>query len=168
MLGGGGGDGRRLAGSISNQPGRDRPSSGRWAQFNRNGLSTNDNDEFAAAWGLEVEPPQDYSVEGFASLLKWAGPLWIGRHPTGNAPNSGHAVCVIGLTGNGEPAGTLVHFHDPWPPNEGRADRTLTYEQFMTEFDDFVTVDPSGRVNNQIMHSGGRRQRHPPDAQRSR
>ena len=142
---------------VSINPAEIASQSGYWARFNERGLSTNDNDEFAAAWGLEVEPPQDYSVEGYARLLQSMGPLWVGRRPTGNAPGSGHAVCVIGLRGDGTPDGTHVHFHDPWPPNVGRANRALTYAQFTQEYDDFVTVDPSGRVNNQIMHSGGRR-----------
>ena len=138
---------------------------GRWAEYNRRGLSTNDNDEFAAAWRLEVEPPMDPSVEFFGRLLQTKGPLWIGRHPMGNAPNSGHAVAVIGLHGDGTPDGTYVHWNDPWPPGQGAANRTETYTTFLQEFDDFVTVDPQGHVNNQILHAadtGGRTPGHAP------
>jgi N-acetyl-anhydromuramyl-L-alanine amidase AmpD len=125
---------------------------GRWSEYNESGLWTNSNDEFAAAWGLVVEPPMSYTVEGFARVLESNGPLWIGRLVGGS---SGHAVCVYGLRGDGTPDGTQVIYHDPWPPGEGRAASSISYATFMQEFEDFITVDPDGRVNNQILHSGG-------------
>jgi N-acetyl-anhydromuramyl-L-alanine amidase AmpD len=125
---------------------------GRWSEYKQTGLYTNDNDEFAAAWGLSVEPPQSYSVEGFRQVLAYSGPLWIGRLVGGS---SGHAVCVYGISGDGSPDGTTIHFHDPWPPGQGTPSRSLSYSAFMAEYEGFITVDPNGRVNNQILHSGG-------------
>jgi hypothetical protein len=118
----------------------------------RGGLSPNSRDELAAAWGLAIEPPMDYSIDGFAQLLQSVGPLYVGV-----AVPSGHAVTVIGLTGDGTPDGTLVHYHDPWPPGTGAANQTKTYSRFMLEYDNRMTVDPSGNVNVQILHANGRR-----------
>ena len=131
---------------------------GRWSEYNQTGLYTNNNDEFATAWGLSVEPPQSYSVEGFANVLANNGPLWVGRLIGGS---SGHAVCVYGIRGDGTPAGTQVIFHDPWPPGHGTPSRSISYAQFTQEYEDFITTDPSGRVNNQILHAGGTGGRQP-------
>src|SRR5262249_30722247 len=117
---------------------------------------TDDNAAFAAAWGLDVVPPLDPTVDYFAQLLQSYGPLWIGRHPSLNPVNVGHAVCVVGLHGDGTPDGTYVHWHDPSPPGRGTANRMETYTAFLQEFDDFMTVNHStGVVNNQILHSSG-------------
>jgi hypothetical protein len=131
---------------------------GRWSEYNQTGLYTNNNDEFAAAWGLQVEPPMSYSVEGFAGVLAANGPLWVGRLVGGS---SGHAVCVYGIRGDGTPDGTQVIFHDPWPPNRGTPARSISYATFAQEYEDFITTDPTGRVNNQILHAGGTDGRQP-------
>src|SRR5262249_46310818 len=99
-------------------------------------------------WRLEVEPPQDYTVDGFRRPLETKGPLWVGRHPRGNDPGQGHAVCVIGLSGDGAPEGTHVHWNDPEPETRGTTNMADTYRAFMT-------ADARGNVNCQIMHSGG-------------
>jgi N-acetyl-anhydromuramyl-L-alanine amidase AmpD len=114
-----------------------------------NGLSPREVDELAASLGLVAEPPQDYAVEGFRALLEQRGPLWVAR-----AVPDAHAVCVYGLSGDGGPDTTFVHYHDPMPIGQGSAAQTRTYRQFMLEFDRFAS-DDHGRVNNQIMHAGG-------------
>lgn len=126
---------------------------GRNDAFTR-GLNPNDRDECAAAWGLSVEPPQNYTVEGFRRLLENYGPLWVGV-----AVPTGHAVVVTGLAGDGTPQGTFVRYHDPWPPGKGAAFAQRSYEQFMTEYENRMTVDQSGNVNVQILRAadtGGR------------
>ena len=91
-------------------------------------------------------------------MLADNGPLWVGRLIGGS---SGHAVCVYGIRGDGTPTGTQVLFHDPWPPGTGTPSRSISYAQFTQEYEDFITTDPSGRVNNQILHAGGTGGRQP-------
>jgi Papain-like cysteine protease AvrRpt2 len=128
-----------------------------WDRFDRTALHSYDGQAFAAAWRLALDRPAEPTVAGLAGLLERVGPVWVGRLPASDAPDSGHAVCITGVTGDGEPGTTLVHFHDPWPLGTGQADRALTYAQFTAEFDDFATNDAGGRVNTQIMHAGTRR-----------
>jgi hypothetical protein len=116
------------------------------------GLLPSDHDDLARAWGLAMEPGMSYSVQGFADLLEYNGPLWVGV-----ADPSGHAVVVIGVTGDGTPDGTVIRYHDPRPVGSGAADQTKPFVQFMTEYENRMTVDDSGNVNVQMMHANGRR-----------
>ena len=97
---------------------------GRWSEYDETGLYTNDNDEFARAWKLKIEPPQNYTVEGFAALLRDNGPLWVGRLVGGS---SGHAVAVYGISGDGTVDGTQVYWHDPSPPGTGTPNCSASY-----------------------------------------
>ena len=124
---------------------------GHWAEYNT-GLYPNDHDDLARAWGLAMEPGMSYSVQGFADLLQDNGPLWIGV-----ALPSGHAVVAIGVSGDGTPDGSVVHYHDPWPVGTGAANQSKPYSQFMAEYENRMTVDDAGNVNVQIMHGNGRR-----------
>lgn len=137
---------------ISINPTEIAAGAGPWAKYSA-GLRADNRDEFADMWDLAVAPPQSYTVEGFRDLLH-NGPLYIAvRVP------SGHAVCVYGLSGDGTRDGTFVHYHDPWPPGVGAPDQVKTFEQFMAEYEDYATSDPTGRVNNQILYpktTGGR------------
>jgi N-acetyl-anhydromuramyl-L-alanine amidase AmpD len=124
---------------------------GHWSEYST-GLYPNDHDDLARAWGLAMEPGMSYSVQGFANLLQDNGPLWIGV-----ALPSGHAVVAIGVSGDGTPEGSVVHYHDPWPVGTGAANQSKPYSQFMAEYETRMTVDDAGNVNVQIMHGNGRR-----------
>jgi hypothetical protein len=76
---------------------------------------------FARAFGLTVQPPMTWTVQGFAGLLR-RGPLWVGGvQPLGSptAIQSGHVVVVGSMWGNGSPDGTMLLIYDPWPPGVG-------------------------------------------------
>ena len=126
-----------------------RGSAGLWSKMTGGGLPPRNRDELAAVWGLATEPPRDYTVDGFADLLRRCGPLWIGV-----ADPDGHAVVVTGISGDGGADTTSIHYHDPWPAGTGAAGLAKTYRQFMTEYDNRMTVD-DGVVNVQITHAGG-------------
>jgi N-acetyl-anhydromuramyl-L-alanine amidase AmpD/uncharacterized protein YycO len=135
---------------ISINPDEIARGAGRWAEYT-GGLNPSNRRDLATAWGLVMEGPQCYTVEGFYRLLVNNGPLWVGV-----AVPSGHAVVVTGMYGDGTPGGTYVRVNDPWPPGQG-AQTTETYEQFQQEYENRMTVDSRGDVNVQILHSNGRR-----------
>ncbi len=123
--------------------------------------------QFAIDIGLAYEEPQSYSLDAFRNLLETCGPLWIGIARSGN----GHAIVVTGMYSDGAPDGsdTFVRIADPWDfgpaptigtlgPNLGTHNRgsryILTWESFVREYEDRVTVSPTGAVNVQISHAG--------------
>jgi hypothetical protein len=73
--------------------------------------------QFAREWGLEVLPPQDWTVSRLADALR-PRPLWAGAY----LPN-GHAMVITGLFGDGSPGGTYVTALDPWPAETGTVHR---------------------------------------------
>ena len=107
---------------------------GYWSQY-KNGLSANDTKMFSY-WGLRPEPPQCYTVDGFAQMLHASGPLWVAGDlgTTGREP---HVRVVAGMQGDGTPEGTVLTIHDPWQkgmtqfrsPNNGST-YTMTYKEF--------------------------------------
>jgi hypothetical protein len=103
---------------------------GYWQQY-QNGLEPADTTMFAA-WGLTPEPPQTYTIEGFAQLLENYGPLWVASAEPGP-----HIRVVTGITGDGTADGTTLMINDPWQlgmttfslPNNG-AQYSETYREF--------------------------------------
>jgi hypothetical protein len=82
---------------------------------------------FAYAYGLQMEPPQSWTVDGLAALLR-RSPLWVaGQVPTG------HAYVIAAMTGDGTPNGTTLTIYDPWPPNIGQI-RQVPYGQWVSLF----------------------------------
>jgi Papain-like cysteine protease AvrRpt2/Putative peptidoglycan binding domain len=78
---------------------------------------------FARSLRLTMEGPMTWTVQGLETLLR-RGPLWVGgSQPAGSptAPNSGHAVVIGAMWGNGNPdgRGTMLQIFDPWPPSVG-------------------------------------------------
>ena len=136
---------------VSIDPATIAHGAGRDPEF-QGGLNPDNHDEFGAAWGLVPEGPVSYSVQGFADLLERNGPLWIGV-----AVPSGHAVVVTGVSGDGTPGGTVIRYHDPWPPGTGAADATKPWTTFMAEYENRITTDDAGNVNIQVLHANGRR-----------
>jgi N-acetyl-anhydromuramyl-L-alanine amidase AmpD len=141
---------------------------GQWAAY-QNGLDPADVPSLANAWGLVIEPPQCYLLEGFASLLANKGPLWVAAAVPGL-----HAIVVTGLYGDGTPDGTYVRIKDPWGrapgsvpgkpapynPSPGQGSQyELTYTQFAQEFETAPMNVPG--VDIQILHAGGTKLRFP-------
>jgi Papain-like cysteine protease AvrRpt2 len=108
---------------------------GYWKQY-QNGLAPSDTSMFNY-WGLIPEPPQSYTVEGFANLLQRYGPLWVASAEPGP-----HIRVVTGMTGDGTPDGTTLFINDPWQtgmkvfslPNSG-SQYSETYNQFVQKQD---------------------------------
>jgi N-acetyl-anhydromuramyl-L-alanine amidase AmpD len=117
------------------------------------GLPIDQIDDLARHLGLTFVWPQSYSVQGFYELLSNNGPLFVGINP----PTGGHAVCVVGMHGDGTPDGTTVIYHDPWPPNVGHANTQEPFTNFMAEYENVAPKDPKMPVSPYIMHGNGRR-----------
>ena len=65
--------------------------------------------------GLLEAPPMSLSVDGMAQLLTNNGPIWINVDEDKTEKFQIHAKIVIGLNGDGSPAGTVVEMIDPYP-----------------------------------------------------
>lgn len=104
---------------------------GYWSQYYNNGLPADDTRMFGY-WGLTLESPQTYTIEGFARLVSY-GPLWVATDLNGG----GHAVVVAGLRGDGTPDRTMVKIYDPWERGMTAfrtGNRGAIYEMTYTEF----------------------------------
>jgi Papain-like cysteine protease AvrRpt2 len=96
-------------------------------------------------WGLVVESPQSYTVEGFAQLLERHGPLWVAaRLPIIPA----HIRVVTGMEVAANPNVARVYINDPWEegmrifrwPNRG-ARYSRTYTQFVAEVENLARAE---------------------------
>jgi hypothetical protein len=118
-------------GNMSVDPSQIAAAAGAWAQY-RDGLAPEDTSIFPI-WGMQAEPAQSYTVEGFYRLLDTWGPLWVASAEPGP-----HIRVVTGMSGDGTPDGTMLYINDPWErgmtefrlPNAG-AQYTETYRQFV-------------------------------------
>lgn len=111
-------------------------------QFNTGGLNPNDT-YILRRWGLKMEAPQSYSVEGFAALLHDYGPLWVAAAVPGP-----HIRVVTGFQPARNPADAIVTINDPWEqgmrsfrwPNRGSRYRR-TYTQFTREVETLAVTE---------------------------
>ncbi len=147
---------------ISIDPSEVARGAGQWAAY-QNGLNPADVPSLASAWGLEMEPPQSYSIDGFRHLAASKGPLLV----VASVPGL-HAIVVNGVYGDGSPDNTYVRVKDPWgraagstpgspapynpTPGQG-SEYQLTFRQFVQEYESAAT--DFAIVNIQILHSGG-------------
>jgi N-acetylmuramoyl-L-alanine amidase len=117
---------------------------GAWEEY-RDGLEPSNVDALARTFGLVVETPRVYSVEGVRALLERYGPLWVGAGPTGL-----HVITVSGMYGDGSPDGTFVRVLDPWPL--GRGERyTLSFSDMAANLE---TASDVAGVRASILHCG--------------
>ena len=127
------------------------------------GLSPYDRATFADEIGLQAEPPQSYSVDGYYDLLASRGPLWVSKIMGGGA-TSGHAVVVTGMYSDGDQH--FVRVADPWDrvvgaPGApgGYASTHATGSRYIMRFEDFQTEYELRIVGNpptpQILDAGG-------------
>lgn len=131
------------------------------------GLPPSQKRQFATEIGLRCEEPQSYAIDDFRRLLETCGPLWVGV----TTPNGNHAIVVTGMYSDGAADGsdTFVRIADPWDRNPGTPGAPgpylgthntgsryiLTWNAFVREYEDRVTVSRAGTVNVQIVHAGG-------------
>jgi hypothetical protein len=129
---------------------------GPWAKFS-GGLNVVDVLQLAAAYGLDAETAQPYTIDAFRQLVETRGPLWVAAHAPGP-----HAIVVTGIYGDGTADGTYVRINDPlghvtapvplaaYNPTPGQGSQyVLTYRQFAAEFGTAATL-PQADV--QIVH----------------
>jgi N-acetylmuramoyl-L-alanine amidase len=117
---------------------------GAWEEY-RDGLEPSNVDALARTFGLVIETPRIYSVEGVRALLERFGPLWVGAGPTGL-----HVIVVSGMYGDGSPDGTFVRVLDPWPL--GRGERyTLSFSDMAANLE---TASDVAGVRASILHCG--------------
>ena len=118
----------------------------------------------ARRFGLQMEPAQSYSVQGFRELLETKGPLWVAAE----TPNF-HAVVVTGMRSDGNPdgSGTCLRINDPWDRDPGTdcapgsylgshvsgSRYTQSWQRFMKEYEAVARDLPL--VTVQILHAGG-------------
>lgn len=73
------------------------------------GLQADDVASFADAAGLIAKPPANYTVKGYAELIRDHGPLWI----TTSDLLSAHAMIVTGVRGHGDFLDSDLRIVDP-------------------------------------------------------
>lgn len=78
---------------------------------NDTGLAAADKPGFLAAAGFKAEAPQNYTTQGWASLIKRYGPLWVTTAE--GAKFSIHARVMTAIFGDGTAGGTTVVIVDP-------------------------------------------------------
>jgi len=83
------------------------------------GLKPEDTQPVGDILGLSFDYPMCYGVDGFASVLNDKGPVVFIRASVGG--KGAHAIAVIGMNGDGTPAGTTVQTLNPSPVGTGAA-----------------------------------------------
>ncbi len=87
--------------------------------------------------GLTTEPPEDFSIDGWASLLQSYGPLWVTTNEGTGQFFSAHARILKSLSGDGNPDTTFMDIIDPGDGTE--YNETVT--SFTQKFDDIARKD---------------------------
>ncbi len=120
----------------------------RWAdKFKANqGLSGSDKPTFISAAGLVAEPPQSYSMEGWENLLRNYGPIWVTTDEAPGKPWAIHARIIIGMHGDGTPAGTRFTIVDP----AGGRRYTESIATFIPKYEEEVVR--TGYMRIQVVH----------------
>ncbi len=131
-------------------------------------------DDAAQRYGLDVEPPQSFPIEGFRQLLETKGPLWVSADQPFSSSIGFHAVVIAGMFSDGAPDGsdTYLKVVDPWDrapdtlghpgPHTGTHNTGSTYiiswTDFINELENAVRHEP-GWMWVRLMHAhdtGGR------------
>ncbi len=107
---------------------------------NNQGLLGSEKEPFMTGLGLRSEPPMCYNVDGFLSLLKAYGPLWVttDEDPTENF--SIHARVAVGMSSDGSANNTTIRIIDPADGNT----HSEAYDVFMKKFEEVAIGDLSG------------------------
>jgi hypothetical protein len=121
------------------------------AYYDKNtGTSPYDNIEFARTARLSYEPLMSFSIDGWASLLRRHGLLWLsyGWEAAGlnGLPVRGrHIIIISGLEGDGSPDGTRVVYIDP---GDGQS-HVEPFMTFVADYERGFTLDP--KMNDKQM-----------------
>jgi hypothetical protein len=101
------------------------------------GLGSDEAAAFCKDAGLDLLAV-NLSIEGMERELRQYGPLLLNQHPVGNPPQWLHARVIIGVKGDGTPAGTKVTLIDPDGPKI--IEQTVT--QYVREYEDAARLHP--------------------------
>jgi papain like cysteine protease AvrRpt2 len=97
---------------------------------NNEGLISSELNQFYNDMGLSSEPNACYTVDGFYSLLKYYGPLWVITNE-GGLNVAIHARIVTGFYGDGSVDNTFLNIIDP-----GTGEKlTESYKGFIDKFE---------------------------------
>jgi len=106
-----------------------------------------EHDDLGRELGFAVQPPMNYTAEGFWDLLETQGPVWVGKS-MGSADGNTHIVVVVGMI---EQGGTYhVRVLDPW---NGGTRYTRDYDTFAREYE-LGMRSGGGEVYTQILTPG--------------
>jgi N-acetylmuramoyl-L-alanine amidase len=131
---------------IGIEPGEVAKGTGRWEAYS-DGLEPTDVDTLARAFGLFIERPRAYTVNGLRRLLERNGPLWVGEASPGL-----HVIVIAGMYGDGTRNGTFVRVADPWPVGKGER-YTIAFGELARNLE--AAADVVG-IQAQVLHAGGR------------
>lgn len=114
------------------------------------GLSGNRKPDFLNALGLKAEGPQNFTIAGWASLLKNKGPLWVTTNEGTQQNFAVHARIMTAIAGDGSPEATFVTFIDP--ADGKNKSETVTY--FTKKLEDIAKQDlgANADLRPQVVH----------------
>jgi V8-like Glu-specific endopeptidase/uncharacterized protein YycO len=137
------------------------------------GLAASERGTLALALDLEQEPGMNFTIDGFADLIRGKGPLWVAeRTPYGG----NHIVVITGMVSDGsaDGSGTQVRVLDPLgrAPGSpatigvplgpiGGARYLVPWNNFVTMYENRISVGAGGGVDGQILHATGNGGRSP-------
>ena len=114
------------------------------------GLTGPEVGSFATALALVAEPPQNWTVDGYAALLSSHGPLWVGSVITDANSIYKHVRVLTGIIGDGTFDGTIALILDP----DGGRSYQESLSAFATELENIAKIDLSAGsdLNPQVIH----------------
>lgn len=112
------------------------------------GLPPEDQERFAGALGLVVEPPQNFTTQAYKSMLRDRGPLWI---TTGDLFNS-HARLLVGFVEGETLESTFLEFIDPSDGKRRYQAADDFHRQFEEEARQITGFDVAVDLRPQVLH----------------
>jgi hypothetical protein len=101
------------------------------------GLSGVEKPFFLGALGLRTEPPQNFTAQGWLSLLRNNGALWVTGNETPNQGFAIHARIFKGIFGDGSADATFLSIVDPADGSES----SESIRVFTEKFESVVKID---------------------------
>jgi hypothetical protein len=120
-------------------------------KFDRDqGLSGAEKPDFLRSLRLRAEPPQSYSVNGWLSLLRTNGALWVTTNEGSNQRFAIHARIVKGIVGDGSADATFLSIIDP----AGGREYSESVSVFTKKMEDVARADlgDGAELRPQVVH----------------
>jgi len=113
------------------------------------GLPAADQPDLMSQTGMRQEAPQNYTVDGWLSLLKSFGPLMVTTAlPDPDDDWAIHIRVVSAIKGDGTPDGTKLHVIDP----DGAHESDMTVTAFAKEMENIAKADGVGDIRPMVIH----------------